>query len=196
LNDVTLCAEVRNGHGLEHVEGESAITHFGGAIERVYLQPDHVRAYPETIRAILDADLIVLGPGSLYTSVLPNLLINNLPEALRARAWSCTPAMLPQRGENRRDSANARPRHRAAHRLTSSTWYTMRAPTPAQCAGGRAKWCASRRWGLLQIATADAGRHASGGMTRSNRHRPSADLSRIANDHSRPHGIIAAAATY
>ena len=84
LNDVTLCAEVRNGHGLEHVEGESAITHFGGAIERLYLQPDHVRAYPETIRAILDADLIVLGPGSLYTSILPNLLIKSLPEALRA----------------------------------------------------------------------------------------------------------------
>jgi len=84
LNDVTLCAEVRNDHGLQHVEGESAITHFGGAIERIYLQPDHVRAYPETIRAILDADLVVLGPGSLYTSILPNLLITSLPEALRA----------------------------------------------------------------------------------------------------------------
>lgn len=84
LSDVILCAEVRNGHGLAHVEGESAITHFGGTIERVFLKPDHVRAYPETIRAILDADLIVLGPGSLFTSVLPNLLIEALPEALRA----------------------------------------------------------------------------------------------------------------
>jgi uncharacterized cofD-like protein len=84
LSDVTLCAEIRNGAGLEHIEGESNITHFGGSIERVFLQPDRVRAYPETIRAILDADLIVLGPGSLYTSVLPNLLIDALPEALRA----------------------------------------------------------------------------------------------------------------
>jgi uncharacterized cofD-like protein len=84
VTDVTLCAEVRNGVGLEHVEGESNITHFGGSIERVFLKPDRVRAYPETIRAILDADLIVLGPGSLYTSVLPNLLIDALPEALRA----------------------------------------------------------------------------------------------------------------
>jgi len=84
LSDVTLCAEIRNGSGLEHVEGESNITHFGGSIERVFLKPDRVRAYPETIRAILDADLIVLGPGSLYTSVLPNLLIDSLPEALRA----------------------------------------------------------------------------------------------------------------
>ena len=84
LSDVTLCAEVRNGAKLEQVEGESNITHFGGAIERVFLKPERVRAYPETIRAILDADLIVLGPGSLYTSVLPNLLIDSMPEALRA----------------------------------------------------------------------------------------------------------------
>jgi uncharacterized cofD-like protein len=84
LSDVTLCAEVRSSSGLEQVEGESNITHFGGTIERVFLKPDRVRAYPETIRAILDADLIVLGPGSLYTSVLPNLLIDSMPEALRA----------------------------------------------------------------------------------------------------------------
>ena len=84
LSDVTLCAEVRNGGGVEHIEGESNITHFGGSIDRVFLKPDRVRAYPETIRAILDADLIVLGPGSLYTSVLPNLLIDSMTEALRA----------------------------------------------------------------------------------------------------------------
>jgi uncharacterized cofD-like protein len=84
LNNVTLCAEVRDGSGLQQVEGESNITHFGGSIERVFLKPDRIRAYPETIRAILDADLIVLGPGSLYTSVLPNLLIDAMPEALRA----------------------------------------------------------------------------------------------------------------
>ena len=84
LSDVTLCAEIRNGSGVEHVEGESNITHFGGTIERVFLTPERVRAYPETTRAILDADLIILGPGSLYTSVLPNLLIDSMPEALRA----------------------------------------------------------------------------------------------------------------
>jgi uncharacterized cofD-like protein len=84
LSDVTLCAEVRNDNGLQQVEGESNITHFGGSIARVFLKPDRVRAYPETIRAILDADLIVLGPGSLYTSVLPNLLIDSMAEALRA----------------------------------------------------------------------------------------------------------------
>ena len=84
LSDVMLSAEVRTPDGLRQIIGESSITHTGGVIERVHLQPDDARAYPETIRAILEADLIVLGPGSLYTSVLPNLLIKSIPEALRA----------------------------------------------------------------------------------------------------------------
>ncbi len=88
LSDVRLIAEVKGDQGLRQIEGESAITHevahSGGVIQRVRLKPENARAYPETIHAILDADLIVLGPGSLYTSVLPNLLIANLPEALHA----------------------------------------------------------------------------------------------------------------
>jgi uncharacterized cofD-like protein len=84
LNDVSISAEVKTDHGLIHVEGESAITHANGSIERVTLKPADARPYPETIRAILDADIIVLGPGSLYTSVLPNLLITNIPDAIRA----------------------------------------------------------------------------------------------------------------
>jgi len=98
---VTLCAEVRSDSGLEQIEGESNITHFGGTIERVFLKPDRVRAYPETIHAILDADLIRAGPGSLYTSVLPNLVIDSMPEALRAsraiKMYVCNVAT--QRGE-------------------------------------------------------------------------------------------------
>ena len=101
LSDVTLCAEVRSDQALEQIEGESAITHRGGQIERVYLKPDRVRAYPETVRAILEADLVVLGPGSLYTSVLPNLLTLGMPEALRAsramKLYICNVAT--QRGE-------------------------------------------------------------------------------------------------
>ena len=48
----------------------------------MYLEPEDAPAYPETIRAILEADLIVAGPGSLYTSVLPNLLVHDLARAL------------------------------------------------------------------------------------------------------------------
>ena len=86
LQDVTLCADVRAKNPAEPdwVEGESKITAAALPIERVFLQPNGVRAYPEAIRAILDADLIVAGPGSLFTSVLPNLVVEDIARAVRA----------------------------------------------------------------------------------------------------------------
>ena len=86
LQNVTLMADLReeaNGR-LNRVTGESSITETGGTIERVYLEPGDVRPYPETIRAILDADMIVLGPGSLYTSIMPNLLVRDIVQAIRS----------------------------------------------------------------------------------------------------------------
>lgn len=97
LADVTLVAHVREqpgGAGQElpttparkarRVAGESRIPKANGAIEQVYLMPEHPPAYPAAVRAILTADLVVLGPGSLYTSVLPNLLVEGICQALRA----------------------------------------------------------------------------------------------------------------
>ena len=55
-----------------------------GRIRRVYLVPDNPPAHPEAVRAILEADLIVLGPGSLYTSVLPNLLVQGIRRSIAA----------------------------------------------------------------------------------------------------------------
>ena len=87
LASVTLCAEVHDRFQPKRdpylLSGQSRITRAPGRIGRVWLQPDGVRGYPEAIRAILQADLIVLGPGSLYTSVLPNLLIGDIREAVR-----------------------------------------------------------------------------------------------------------------
>ncbi len=91
LQTVTLIAEVRSSHDnrLQRVVGESQIPEAGGKIERVFLEPDYVRAYPEAIQAILSAELIVIGPGSLFTSILPNLLVNGITEAIRAsRAYT------------------------------------------------------------------------------------------------------------
>lgn len=107
VNDVVLAAEVRLGNGnLVHVVGESSITEAGGKIERVSLQPSSARAYPEAIRAILTADVIVIGPGSLFTSILPNLLIEGIPEAIRAstalKLYVCN--IATQKGET--DSFN------------------------------------------------------------------------------------------
>ncbi len=84
LENVTLVAEVRGSHESQtaRVSGESQIAKFGKPVERVFLEPEHVPAYPGATRAILDADLIILGPGSLYTSVLPNLLVPDICAAI------------------------------------------------------------------------------------------------------------------
>jgi uncharacterized cofD-like protein len=84
LENVTLVAEVALPEGaVVEVAGESAIPEAGGRIEHIRLEPSHARAYPPALRAIFQADLIVLGPGSLYTSILPNLLVADLAESLR-----------------------------------------------------------------------------------------------------------------
>jgi uncharacterized cofD-like protein len=82
LDNVTLVAEIVGAQGAFEVIGESAIPKAGGRIERVRLEPTHARAYPPALRAIFQADLVLLGPGSLYTSILPNLLVTDLAEAL------------------------------------------------------------------------------------------------------------------
>ena len=64
------------------VTGESQIPKYGHAIERVFLGPEFITALPEAIEAIQQADGIVLGPGSLYTSVLPTLLVPKIAESI------------------------------------------------------------------------------------------------------------------
>ena len=100
LHSVTLMGDLRSEPvGVSRVEGESRITEAQGVIERVYLEPDDAPAYPEAVRAILEADLIVLGPGSLYTSLLPNLLVREIAQAVSAsravRVYVCNVATQP-----------------------------------------------------------------------------------------------------
>ncbi|MEX0787821.1 MAG: gluconeogenesis factor YvcK family protein [Anaerolineales bacterium] len=86
LENVALLADktpMLDAHAVR-VEGESRIPTLPGRIRRVHLEPHDVPAYPGAIRALLQADLIVIGPGSLYTSVLPNLLIPEIRQAIRA----------------------------------------------------------------------------------------------------------------
>ena len=104
LTPVVLGAEVLVSHPspavwpgqLLRVQGESRIGELRGQVQRVYLEPEEAPAYPEAIRAILDADLIVIGPGSLYTSVLPNLLVQDLARAVSSstatKAYVCNVA--------------------------------------------------------------------------------------------------------
>ena len=99
LENVTLFGELNEGSRTRKVKGESAIPEAKLPIERVYLQPDTPRPFPPAIQAILSADLIVAGPGSLYTSIIPNLLVAEITAAIRAseapKIYICNVATQP-----------------------------------------------------------------------------------------------------
>lgn len=93
--DKTLSA---NG-GAVRIEGESNIPVLPGKIRRVQIEPIDPQAYPPAIQAILAADMIVIGPGSLFTSIIPNLLVPDLAEAIKAsrafKVFVCNIATQP-----------------------------------------------------------------------------------------------------
>ncbi|HEY0394773.1 MAG TPA: gluconeogenesis factor YvcK family protein [Candidatus Elarobacter sp.] len=76
-----LCAKLADG---TIVEGESLIPEARGRIEEVYLDPPFAAPLDEVIAAIREADAIVLGPGSLYTSIMPNLLVDRIGREIEA----------------------------------------------------------------------------------------------------------------
>lgn len=80
-DDVSLRAELADG---SVVAGESRIGAGGRAIRRVRLEPDGARALPRACEAIAGASLVVIGPGSLYTSLIPVLLVEELARAIAA----------------------------------------------------------------------------------------------------------------
>jgi uncharacterized cofD-like protein len=80
LDPVTLAAELDDGRV---IRGESRIGEAPGRIRRVWLEPEGATPLYEAVQAIQEADLIVVGPGSLYTSVIPNLLVGPIREAVQ-----------------------------------------------------------------------------------------------------------------
>ena len=95
---VVLHAELEDG---TIISGESKIPFSGKRIKRVFLTPDTIQPLPETIQAIRNADLIIIGPGSLYTSILPNLLVPQIGqevcEAKAKKVYICN--IMTQAGE-------------------------------------------------------------------------------------------------
>lgn len=83
LDDMKLVAEMEDGR---IIHGESNIPEANGKIKRLYTDPKKCKALDEVIYAIRGADLIILGPGSLYTSVIPNLLIDEIAKEVIASA--------------------------------------------------------------------------------------------------------------
>ena len=106
LDDVNLSASVRQAgtNRTITIQGESKITEEGGHIEQLSLIPPNVQAYSESVQSILDADLVVIGPGSLFTSILPNLLVKGIAETLRATSayiiYVCNVATQPGETES------------------------------------------------------------------------------------------------
>jgi uncharacterized cofD-like protein len=84
LENVILKAKLKNG---VVVEGESnipeAVIQYQSQIEKIFISPSEVNALKDALDAIIEADAIILGPGSLYTSVIPNLLVNDIASALK-----------------------------------------------------------------------------------------------------------------
>lgn len=106
LDDVNLAATMRL-HGSSRslrVEGESQFEKVDGMIDKLELIPSDAHGYVPSVQAILDADVIVIGPGSLYTSILPNLLVNDIADALRAtnayKIYVCNVATQPVETED------------------------------------------------------------------------------------------------
>ena len=85
ISNVTLCAQLKNGHT---VRGESRIPEEvrrqNSPIDYVFLDPPDVNALPRATDAILSADIVILGPGSLYSSIIPNLLVRGINSAIRS----------------------------------------------------------------------------------------------------------------
>ena len=79
-SNLQLSARFRDG---SVVHGESSIAMHRGEIEQLLIEPEEAAAHPLAVRAITDAELVVIGPGSLYSSILPNLMVSGISEAVR-----------------------------------------------------------------------------------------------------------------
>lgn len=120
LDNMKLAAEYEDG---TIVHGESAIPEEHKKIKRLFTEPEHCKPLEDVIEAIKDADLIILGPGSLYTSVIPNLLIKEISEEViksnAKKIYVCNIMTQPGETDNYAvsDHINALYKHASSNKL-------------------------------------------------------------------------------
>lgn len=120
LDDMKLVAEMEDGRV---IHGESNIPEAHGKIKRLYTDPQNCKALEDVISAIKDAELIILGPGSLYTSVIPNLLVkeiaNEIANSTAKKIYVCN--IMTQPGETDSysvaDHVSAIMKHAESHKI-------------------------------------------------------------------------------
>lgn len=84
LDEITICAELEDGTTVQNKDKIPEVVYDRvSKIDRIYISPSNCKAAPGVLEAIEDADAIIIGPGSLYTNVLPNLLVKNVSRTIK-----------------------------------------------------------------------------------------------------------------
>ena len=123
LDDMKLVAEMEDGRV---IHGESNIPEAHGKIKRLFTDPQNCKALDDVISAIKDAELIILGPGSLYTSVIPNLLVSEIAEEIAKsnakKIYVCNIMTQPGETDNYSvtDHVNALMKHAGSRKIVDT----------------------------------------------------------------------------
>lgn len=124
LNNIALAAELQDS---TIIKGESNISHVDKPIKRVFTIPQNPKPLQEAVEAILEAEAIILGPGSLYTSVIPNLLVPGIVEAIEKssaiKMYVCN--IMTQPGETQNYTASDHLRTIYAHSVENLVQYII-----------------------------------------------------------------------
>lgn len=124
LENIVLAAELQDN---TIIKGESNISHVEKPIKRVFIIPENPQPLQEAVEAILEAETVILGPGSLYTSLIPNLLVPGIVEAIQkskaTKMYICN--IMTQPGETQNYTASDHLRTIYAHSAENLIRYVI-----------------------------------------------------------------------
>ena len=135
MGNITLSARMVDG---SYVSGESRITSNGKAIDQVMIVPAEAEAHEAALEAIADAQLVAIGPGSLYTSILPNLLVRGISSAIResSAAKVYIANVANEEGETEGYTVSDHVEALRAHTFTGIADYVIANEEPPEAGGG------------------------------------------------------------